>query len=368
MSPRSTSFALIAAAIAFSPAARAFEVKHTAGGGLVSWRRSSVSWTIDPSVRKIRGGEKAIADATKAWTTREGAPALSIATTSIALRPGLDEKNAVFYAPDGFAAAGSALAITILSFDDTTGEVVDADIVINGKYKFAPFVLKDGEGAAPSVSVEVGSKSDEDATYDIGRVLAHEMGHALALSDEPARQDALMFPYVARSRALAASPGADDLAGVGMLYGPNAGSASSSEGSAGCTTAHRAPRGGGGLPVTGLAAAALGLAALVMARGGPRRRGGAACTGVAALALVILPPASSTTNEENDVVVRALRTTNESGLFRTEVEVVAKGCRADCATTRSTVWGGTVGGITQVIGDARVPTIGQRIGTCGGAQ
>ena len=46
--------------------------------------------------------------------------------------------------PDGYAPAGRALAITVLTYDNASGRILDADIIVNGSYKFA--VLRDGRG------------------------------------------------------------------------------------------------------------------------------------------------------------------------------------------------------------------------------
>jgi hypothetical protein len=73
--------------------------------------------------------------------------------------------------------------------------------VVDGKYQLG--LVAKGK-THPTAITEEGGK-----TYDIGRVLAHEMGHALALSDEPANDSALMYPYVSRAVSLSTSP-ADD--------------------------------------------------------------------------------------------------------------------------------------------------------------
>src|SRR4051812_19707819 len=160
-----------AATLAVTTSAHAFEVKHAEGGELVRWKRAKVVWSVDSTMSEIPGGVAAVSAAVKAWTERAGAPRLAVTIADAALEPGFDGTNAILYAKDGFAPAGNALAITVLSFDDTTGEVLDADIILNGRYA-------------------IGSGGDE--TYDVRRIVAHEMGHGLGLSDEPTQKDALM--------------------------------------------------------------------------------------------------------------------------------------------------------------------------------
>ena len=42
-------------------------------------------------------------------------------------KPGFDEKNGVFYMSGGYAPAGRALAITVLTYDNASGRILDAD-------------------------------------------------------------------------------------------------------------------------------------------------------------------------------------------------------------------------------------------------
>jgi hypothetical protein len=203
-----------ALSLSLSREAGAFEVKHTRAGELVSWRRSSVALTLDPSLRHVDGGEDAAFAAAAAWSESGRAPALSTSARATPLEPGYDQVSAIFFAKDGFAPAGDALAVTLLAFDDRTGEVLDADVVLNGAYRFAPMPA----GTACDDVIEWGAAEP----YDIRRVLAHELGHALGLGDEPAHREALMYPYLARAVAVPASPAADDLAGLTVLYATRA--------------------------------------------------------------------------------------------------------------------------------------------------
>jgi hypothetical protein len=370
-----TRFALAAAlagGLAVSSPAQAYEVKHSSAGELVRWRRPNVTWTVDRSLRDVKGGEAAVMAAVEAWTRREGAPTLAAEAPDVVLEPGFDGENTVYFARDGFEPAGVALAVTVLSFDDRTGDVLDADIVLNGKYHFGPVVVANVRSAAQGAAA--------GPTYDIGRVLAHEMGHALGLSDEPALKDALMYPYVPHSRALAAAPGADDVAGLQALYGgaanPNANASTVGDGSedggstaGGCTGAVIASSGLHAPRVAMWVAAGLVLAALVIARrGGRARRGAAGCTLLASAALVVTPPTPFASVGPNvydaRAVVTKVHTTSVRGVFRSEVELATTACASTACpdVSRAIVWGGTIDGVRQVIGGVQVPVRGEKIG------
>lgn len=373
MSSRLTFAATMALCLVSAREAAAFEVKHSAEGELVRWRRSSVEWTVDRSVREVPGAGAAIEAAVDAWTQRGGAPTLVAGPPDASVEPGFDGKNTIFYAADGYEPAAGALAVTLLSFDDRTGEVLDADVVLNGKYHLAPVSLD-----APITALS----ATEVATYDIGRVVAHEMGHALGLSDEHENPDALMYPFVPRSRVLATSPGADDLAGLAELYGGRASTAASDDevGStkAGCTGAVVARSSPRHVPVTTFLAAGLALAAVAFARGRGPRRGRRAVAGgavVAAAALVVAPPlthgaathmtsAGHATAFDAKALVTKASTTAAHGVFRTELELTTTSCASSSCppVTRTTMWGGTLGGVRQVVGGAHVPQRGEQVG------
>ena len=328
---------VLAASLVVTTSAHAFEVKHAEGGELVRWRRPAVAWTVDPSVKKLPGAYAAVTSAIAAWTQQAGAPKLALGKQGAILKPGLDGANAIFYAKDGYGPAGGALAITVLSFDDRSGEVLDADIILNGKYDLGTI-----HAALPAP----GRADDPGATtYDIGRVLAHEMGHALALSDEPEHPEALMYPYVARAQALRAAPGSDDLAGLETLYA-DAVSAEPAAG-AGCSGAGTRPTSSGTW-----CALALGGAALLLAR---KRRAAAGFTTLAAV-IMLAPASASASTMESGSIVTSVSTTDSDGIFRSEITVTD-----GVVVSRHVAWGGTVGGVRQVIGGAPVPRAGDRV-------
>jgi len=318
-----------------------------------------VAWTIDRSVKDVHGGEDAVSAAIAAWTGKAGAPSLSLAKKGAKRTPGLDGTNAVFFAKDGYAPAGVALAVTVLSFDEATGEVLDADIILNGKYEIGAI---DGDAPAPTAEDDRGAE-----TYDVVRIVAHEMGHALALSDELQQKDALMYPYVARAHALPAKPGADDLAGLATLYTAAPATSAPDASKAGCGGAVVARSGPGSAPGGAWCALGLAVTALVLARS--RRRGGKAAAGCTVLAAVVMvmpawgveAPTTMTTTPittaESESIVTDVSTTMTDGIFRSEVVVMTDGV----AVSRHEVWGGALAGIRQTIGGAPVPVAGDRV-------
>jgi Matrixin len=97
-----------------------------------------------------------------------------------------------------------AFALTTTANHETTGEIVDADIVFNGG--LGPFVICPDEGC----------KDDE---VDIENVVTHEMGHFLGLAHSPV-EDATMECEAKTGELKLRSLEADDEAGICAIYGP----------------------------------------------------------------------------------------------------------------------------------------------------
>ena len=241
VSHRAARFAVAAAAGVFALCAAgdasAFELKHAPSGANVHWATKTVTFELTKSLDELPGASDAVPRALAAWGGIAGAPALAVATTDDDIRPANDGHNIVYFAQNGYPAAGSALAVSILSFDAGTGEIVDADIVINGGYDFA--LLPDGTVAtpgAPMVSTDGdGAPAWRAGTFDLIEVLSHEVGHCLGLAHDMSDTAAIMFPMVAPNDIGRRDPSPDDVAGVVSDYASVTLESGAATESAGCS-------------------------------------------------------------------------------------------------------------------------------------
>ncbi|HEY3815727.1 MAG TPA: matrixin family metalloprotease [Polyangiaceae bacterium] len=256
---------VVVAVLLSARSAGAFELKKAANGQTVHWGGPTMTFVVDPSLEAaVPGGGAAVASALAAWSGVSGAPELTWTAGPGGGKAAVDGVNTVLLAPEGFAPAGAALAVTVVTFDDDTGEILDADIVVNGVYAFAVLAADARSAGAAPMPLEGPTSFDPAAgPFDILHVLAHETGHALGLGDV-STDDAVMYLYTSAGDAAYRGPVSDDAAGLEALYG---------ERRTGCSSASVAgsPAGERG---DGLVTVALALAAgWAMRRRGGRQPG-----------------------------------------------------------------------------------------------
>jgi hypothetical protein len=372
---------LVLGAVTWSADADAYVVKRTTRGDLVHWEQRDVAFAIDPSVAAVPRSFEATREAMDGWSGTVGAPILHAEAADDAApnKPGYDEKNAVFYAAGGHPAAGYALAITVLTYDNTSGRILDADIVFNGMYDFEvlptaePLNADRSRFAHPTTTDDVlhddEAAIDHVSVYDLHHVVAHEIGHSLGMNDEMGKRDALMYRYSAPNDATMRQPASDDIAGLAELYSTKL------EGRGGCGSATVAPKAPSRSSTT--AAMALGLALLVFVGARARRsvRTRVAFVVAAAAGLAAWMPTVSTkaarasepaierTGHARARVVEAASTLGADGLFRTRYALATTECRvlACPKTGKGLAWGGTMGSVTQEVGNAFAPAAGEAV-------
>jgi hypothetical protein len=360
----------VAAIGAWSHGAEAFALKHTSHGQPLRWAVSQVSYVVDPSVeRAVPGGSVAVSNAVSGWSQAAGGPALSATAGAGRAKAGLDGQNSILLAPEGFAPAGGALAVTVTSYDEATGSIVDSDIVINGIHAFA-VLAADARPDRGADAVSTDGASSEDGARrtpacDLAHVVSHEVGHTLGLADEHDSQSSLMYAFTMPGDASIRTPASDDVNGVAAIYGASGAPAAAALASrSGCGVA-----GSPGGPEEVWSALAL-IAAAAMSVAARHRAKGARLfvpLGAAFVVLVAWPePARSAPLSvfAGDGVARIMgaSTLNVGGVFETTLDLVPIACRHEpCpARAQANVWGGTLGGITQRIGGGDdAPGVGQ---------
>lgn len=377
-----------AAATVLSAAdADAYVVKKTTRGELVHWESDVVDYTLDNSVvSSVLAGDAATREAMTSWSGTVGAPELQVKANGAdsPVKPSFDHKNGIFFMKDGYAPAGRALAITVLTYDNATGKILDADIIFNGSYKFAvlgaepkreaePTTIAGPRPSATDTVTHEEEVSDAGSLYDLHHVIAHELGHSLGMNDEMERKDALMYRYTAPNDPSKREPGSDDVAGLAELYSTRL--EAKGNGCGGATVAPKKPTfGASQLAMFG----ALTLLAFLLVRARSDRRARFAFVFAAAAITVALLPGSPaqagvshTSGKDGPGVAKASElapgharakvvgtsTVMTDGLFKTTYKLATVACRASACPKlgHGEAWGGTVGNITQEVGGYYAP-------------
>jgi hypothetical protein len=364
--------------------ANAYAVKRTSRGELVHWEEATVQYAVDPSVARIdANANAATTSAMGSWSGIVGAPELETATLTAESpkEPGFDQKNGIFFKKSGYTPAGRALAITVLTYDNVSGKILDADVIVNGSYAFEvlpPPKLLDESATAPHLSNtdsidhnrEVATDSHE-VVYDFHHVIAHELGHSLGMNDEMGRNDALMYRYSAPNDASIREPKRDDIAGLAELYSTQLEARGN-----GCGSATVAPKKPSGAASHVAMFASLGLLLFLVARARTDRRARIGFVLAAAAATVAFVPtlsgksgagvaAAAETQAVGHARAKVLATSTaiENGLFKTSYQLATSICRtASCPKAgHGAAWGGTVGNITQEVGGYYAPINGDEV-------
>ncbi|HEX6273366.1 MAG TPA: matrixin family metalloprotease [Polyangiaceae bacterium] len=169
-------------------------LKRTDDGELQRWAPGRVSVVLDPSLERIspHASERVIRSF-GTWLGR--APELPDVqfVHSQEPRAGVrrDGKNTVSYAPITLDGHGRELGITVTYWDPESGEIVEADIVLNSMHRLA--ILDDGvEGREPRPSC-MGEDERCEQGFDFESVVTHEVGHFFGLGEDRSARTATMF-------------------------------------------------------------------------------------------------------------------------------------------------------------------------------
>lgn len=319
---------LVAAGVALASPASGYVIRETEDGAPVRWPSRDVSYVKDRSLAAVEGVDAALATAAEAWSARARVN-LTIAPEPAEIVPGFDGKNGVFFG--GWSFLPGQLAVTVVTYDEATGRVLDADVILR-----------------PDVDLQGTPGANEAKSYNLLRIVSHELGHSLGLGDETDNTKAVMYLYTRPNDASKQTPTSDDLAGIRVLYNMKQPDRS---GRGGCSASGARDWGG-----VALAAAACALAIVVSRR---RRVGVGVGVGVAGLALALSSDVASAQDRGGGSLRVAAATTEvRGGLFVTRVELEPAECTSACPRVSAWVPGGRAHGLRQIVSHAPVPERG----------
>lgn len=315
--------------------AAAHSEQRLTGGQTVRWHRSSVSFVVDPSMfdrATIRDPMRTVVRSATAWEGNGHVPRFEVRTGSLG-EPGYDPNRSdntsgiALYKrnfPQRFDRA--VLALTLLTRNSVTGEIVDADVIVDAeRNRFA-------EITGPSLVGVPGAPNDYQ------NVITHEFGHVLGLVEDPDHPDSTMYPSSQPGELTKRELAAVDRESAARAYA--AAPSLVEELVNGVGGSRAAPRVGGS---SVLAVAAVALLALTASR---RRRARVTVFVGAAVLLALGAPAPSSSPSVMGVVERAQALTVR-GVIVTRAEVRT----AEGRVTVERI-GGTIGALEQRVLDA----------------
>lgn len=165
----------------------AYKLKTTESGKHILWSNNKVIVRIAPDVQELLGADDANTStvaAVEAWRGYTNVPDLLV---EVGDSEGATDENGVpivgLRVGTPWAYKANNLAVTVTTYNEVTGEILKADVLLNGSSRFELF---DDEGEKPY----------RTRNYDIEAVLVHEFGHLLGLQDDDENPVATMWPII----------------------------------------------------------------------------------------------------------------------------------------------------------------------------
>jgi MYXO-CTERM domain-containing protein len=198
--------------------------KRTPSGATERWWQGSLTVTVDESLTKVwPDATLGVEGAFDGWE-KTGAKLPKVAFDSrkpgkLLLEP--DGENRIYYAPITLAGHENDLGITLQYTNPSSGEILEADIVINSRHPFALLEADDEENDDADPTKRRGSPGNVkncSAKYDVASVLTHEIGHFLGLGEDMADPDATMYFSTAPCNVVKRRLKTDDVSAVSSLY------------------------------------------------------------------------------------------------------------------------------------------------------
>ncbi len=209
------------------------------------WRRPALTVYLDSTLQRMGpAASDAVMQAFGRWVaSAPGLPNLVFdtgATSSISKQDGL---STVSYGRIDVPGHERDLAITVTYANAETGEVIEADIIVNSIYPVGVLTAKqqhNDSGVLPTAGAGQGaddrdrrdssdhkSRGADEADdckdrYDLQNIVTHEAGHFFGLGEDPVERNATMFQTIDQCETHKRALSATDVGAVSALYAESA--------------------------------------------------------------------------------------------------------------------------------------------------
>lgn len=222
--------------------------KQTSNGHDLHWEKKPLTVYLDDSLNKLGpGAREAVMMAFGQWVASDPRlPDLSFDTGKTSAKPARDGKSTVSYGRITTPGHERDVAITITYANDDTGEIIEADIILNALYPMGVLTAKalaqnttngashsekdrdgsdgsDGkEGSKTPASSGAAESVDCRNRYDAQNVTTHEAGHFFGLGEDPVERQATMFQTIDQCETHKRELATTDVGAIATLYAASA--------------------------------------------------------------------------------------------------------------------------------------------------
>lgn len=239
--------------------------KHSSSGQELHWQKPSVTVYLDGSLDKLGpGAREAIMQAFGQWASSDSRlPGLSFDSGKTSTEPKQDGKSTVSFGRITTPGHEKDVAITVSYSNDKTGEIIEADVILNSLYPMGVLTAKPKDQASPSNNSGKdhdwnGNGHHDDKGYDNGEesmdcrnrydaqnVATHEAGHFFGLGEDPTERQATMFQTIDQCETHKRELAVTDIGAVTVLYAKHVDAEEAKTGARSCSIG-LAPLSGGG--------------------------------------------------------------------------------------------------------------------------
>jgi hypothetical protein len=220
------------------------------GGQNLHWHQKALTIHLDDSLQRMGPqANEAVMQAFGRWAASDPRlPDLTFDTGGASAIPAHDGKSTISYGRITAPGHERDLAITVTYAREHTGEIIEADIVLNSMYPIA--VLTPKATADDKANRHGNSKAMKDETmdcqnrYDVQNVTTHEVGHFFGLGEDLAEPRAAMFQHIDQCETHKRDLADTDVTALSTLYAESEDPEEAAAGPRACSFA-RAPRGSG---------------------------------------------------------------------------------------------------------------------------
>jgi hypothetical protein len=183
------------------------------------WRKATITIYLDPSLKKLSpAADEAVMQAFGSWVASdERLPSLAFDSGgSTSAQPVQDGKSTVSYAEIRAPGHEKDVAITVTYANDKTGEILEADVILNSRYPMGVLKSKLEDPAGPAQRNLVAD--DCNSRYDAQNVVTHEAGHFFGLGEDMVERQATMFLSIGQCEMHKRVLAHTDVGAVSTLY------------------------------------------------------------------------------------------------------------------------------------------------------